>query len=71
MARDSIGLPKLGDPPVYVCRECDQLFPNDTLEDLGTIHRHLIMHVPDSTRRWGLMDAWQEAQRGRNDSAFA
>jgi hypothetical protein len=71
MAQNTFGLPKLGEPSVYACTQCDLLFPNDTLEDQAAIHRHLILHVPDSTRRWGLMDAWETAQKGRNDSAFA
>jgi hypothetical protein len=65
MGQSILGLPVLGEPRVYVCTQCDYLFPNETFEDQAKIHRHLILHVPDSTRRWGLLDAWEEAQRGR------
>ena len=68
MAQIMSHMPKLGDPSLYACAECDQIFANKTPEDQGRIHRHLILHVPDSTRRWSLMDAWLAEQEQTSDS---
>jgi len=71
MAQKLVDVPKLGDPSPYVCRECDQTFPNKTPDDQSRIQRHLILHVPDSTRRWSLMDAWLAEENQRNESTNA
>ena len=72
MVQTLLGVPKLGDPSPYVCRTCDQTFANKTPDDHNRIHRHLILHVPDSTRRWSLMDAWlAEQDRINNDATNA
>jgi len=71
MAPKLVDVPKLGDPTPYVCRQCDQTFANKTPDDQGRIQRHLILHVPDSTRRWSLMDAWLAEQNQRNESTNA
>jgi hypothetical protein len=68
MIRERIKVPKLGEPSPYVCRHCDKTFANKTLEDQSKIHRHLILHVPDSTMRWTLMDDWRAAHEGRDSS---
>ena len=66
-----VGVPKLGDPSPYVCSQCDQAFANKTPDDQSRIQRHLILHVPDSTRRWSLMDACLAEQAERNESTNA
>jgi hypothetical protein len=71
MTQRLLGAPKLGDPSPYVCRQCDQTFANKTPDDQSRIHRHLILHVPDSTRRWSLMDAWMAEENQRNESTNA
>ena len=68
MGRKLVDVPKLGDPSPYVCFQCDQIFANRTPDDQGKIHRHLILHIPDSTARWGLMDAWLAEQNRSHDS---
>lgn len=68
MAQNLPQVPKLGDPSPYVCPQCDTSFANTTPDDEGRIHRHLILHVPDSTARWSLMDAWLAEQDGSTDS---
>ena len=70
MTQKLVDVPKLGDPSPYVCRQCDQTFANKTPDDHGRIQRHLILHVPDSTRRWSLMDAWL-AEQNRDESTNA
>ena len=71
MAQKLVDAPKLGDPSPYVCRQCDHTFPNKTQDDQSRIQRHLILHVPDSTRRWSLMDAWLAEENQRNESTNA
>jgi hypothetical protein len=68
MTQKLVDVPKLGDPSPYVCHQCDHTFPNKTPDDQSKIQRHLILHVPDSTRRWSLMDAWLAEQNQRNES---
>jgi hypothetical protein len=73
MTRYIVQVPKIGDPSPFVCPKCDQLLPNESLSDQTKIHRHMILHVPDSTTRWDLMDELF-AEQARNDlanSAFA
>jgi hypothetical protein len=73
MAQDLVRVPKLGNPSPYVCSQCDKRFANRTPEDQNRIHRHLILHVPDSTMRWSLMDEWaaQDRRDEPANSAFA
>ena len=71
MAQRLLDVPKLGHPSPYVCRQCDRSFANRTSDDQSRIHRHLILHVPDSTARWSLMDAWLAEQDESNDAVSA
>ena len=66
-----VQVPKLGDPSPYVCSQCDKTFANRTPDDQGKIHRHLILHIPDSTTRWELMDSWLAAKNESDDATHS
>jgi hypothetical protein len=66
MSANILQVPKLGDPQPYVCSQCDLAFANATPADRNRITLHLILHVPDSTARWSLIDSWRAAEQQSN-----